>query len=47
MTIPLAIFGFFLAANTIALLNLFANKRRGRASFFNAQRVKEFGPKVL
>ncbi|PKL23897.1 MAG: hypothetical protein CVV47_11550 [Spirochaetae bacterium HGW-Spirochaetae-3] len=40
MIIPLAVFGFFLAANVVALLSLFANKHRGRTSFLNAQRIR-------
>jgi len=40
MTIPLAVFGFFLAANVAALISLFVNKRRGRASFLETQRMR-------
>ncbi|PKL07361.1 MAG: hypothetical protein CVV51_14515, partial [Spirochaetae bacterium HGW-Spirochaetae-7] len=40
MTIPLIVFGIFLAANIAALLGLLLNKRRGRASYLNAQKIR-------
>lgn len=40
MLIPLAILGFFVAANIIALANLLLNKHRGRAAFRRAQNIR-------
>ena len=40
MTIPLTVFGFFVAANIVVILSLFINKHRGRASYLSAQKIR-------